>query len=877
MPLTGCKQTKYVPDGKYLLKKNTIAVNKAELTSDELLEIVRQKPNYKTFGMKIKLAAYNAVDSTKVADKRIRKNEQIKIKNQKRKVKEERINTKRIERAKRRGKEWYTHKTIPLKDTVDPRMFFREWLKYKFGESPVIFDSMYYEKSLEQLQVFLRKKGYYYGTVKGDVTYNDKKKAVVKYTVNTGKRYYIDSVYLKTDNESVKNSYLQFLKRGKIESLKNRPLDSDMLDAHRSNVAEQMRNDAYYGFNFSSIDYIADTTVGNYKVHLGVRIGDRMVQSTDHPDSILHIPYRSYLVKDVYFHLQDTILMKGNYKKRLDELNLQPTTAGQMTLIDTLFFQKVKFNRSEKKRRNIPLDIDSLNPQRMAYFYYNGKPFVKPGVIELQNYLERDNYYKQYYQDRSYSRLLQLDVFSSIKPKLVEIQGTNYVDVHYYLVPAKKQYFSFEPKFTNSNGFLGIAASLNYSSKNLFRGAEKLTFSLGGGLESQPPIFNENKVKTAERSFNTFEFEPGVKLELPGLFPLRRAAFTAKRQRAKTILSASFNYQNRQDFERKSFQFSYLWKFYGDETQIFSVGLPTSSVVKYVNINPRGDFEDKLNQLNDAFLKNTYSNQFIWQDWKIVYEYNNSEKKYKKGKANVYYKLSFDPAGNFISLFKKFQKVNDEGQYKILGERYAQFVRLDNEIIYAQPFNKKHSFNMRFLVGGGVPYGNSPTSLPYDYSFSGGGANDNRGWRARTLGPGVYKAYLDPNKTITQVGDVRLGIFAEYRFTMSGMFKGAVFADVGNVWTYKEDINRPGAQITKDFYKQLTVSTGFGLRMDLDFFVIRLDLGLPLFNPAYPTGSQWLFQSRSAYRTEVENAGLDYKKLGRPFKPLLHFGIGYPF
>lgn len=880
--VVGCKQTKYVPDGKYLLKKNSVIADKSELSDDDMADIIRQQPNYKTFGIKLKLAAYNAVDSAKVAEKRILKNEKIRVKNQKIKAKENRINTKRIERAERKGKEWYTKRVIPLKDSVDPRMFFREWVKYKFGEPPVIFDSMYYEKSIEQLNVYLRKRGYYYGDITGEVLYKSNKKATVKYFVHPGKRYYIDTVYVQGTNSSIVGSYEQFIRKGKVESLKGKPLDSDLMDKHRNLVAELMRDESIYDFNFSSIDYEADTTLGNYKVRVGVRFAERRVKLPEYTDSVITVPYRSFLVNDVHFHIVDTIMMKGNYKTSLAERGLPFTTNDNMTLMDTLLFQEIFFNKNEKKRRGIPKDLDTLNIHRVAYFYYNGKMFVRPGIIELQNYLENNNYYKQYYLDRSYTRLLQLDVFSSIKPKLVEIPGTNLLDVHYYLVPAEKQYFSFEPKATNSNGFLGVSASLNYSNRNLFRGAEKLTFTLSGGFESQPPIFDQSvdgqKIKKAGRSFNTFEFEPGVKLDLPGLLPLRRAVYMAKRQRARTILSASWNFQNRDDFSRRSLQFSYLWRFYGAETQIFTIGLPGASVVKYININPSPDFEDKLNQLNDVFLRNTYSDQFIWQDWKITYEYNTTEKKNKRSKSNIYYKVSFDPSGNILSLFKNHQDTNSMGQRTIFGLGYSQFLRLDNEIIYAQPIGKKRSLNMRFLAGAGMPYGNTKTSLPYDYGFFGGGANDNRGWRARALGPGVYKYYLDPTRTATQIGDIRIAAFAEYRFSLGGFFKAAVFSDIGNVWTWKEDINRPGSQFSKDWYKQLAVSGGVGLRIDLDFFVIRLDLGIPLLNPSLPNGSRWIFQSRSEFNKELDSVpGLDLSKVPRPFTPVLHFGIGYPF
>lgn len=879
---SSCKSTKFVPEGKYLLKKNNIIAEKSELAKSDYNEVIKQQPNYKNLGLKFKLMAFNAVDSAKVSDKRIRKNEKLKIKNQKRRIKQKEINEKRIEKARRKGKEWYTKRVIPLKDTLDPSMFFREWLKYKFGEPPVVFDSMYFEKSINQLSIYLRKKGYYYGSVHGDFVYKKNKKAIVNYYIEPGKRYYIDSVYITGPNPSVNGSYENFIKKGKVESLNKKPFDSELLNEHRTVVARLMRDEAFFGFNYSSIDFIADTTKGDYKVTVGIRFLDRMIKAPNSADSFYTVPYDTYVVKDVHFHIIDTLRMKGNYGKRIKKLKVDSFKDGSLTTLDTLVYKKIYFNRSEKKKRGIPVKMDSLNVQRIANFYYNGKMFIKPGIIEAQNYLENDNYYKEYYLERSFTRLLQLDVFSVIKPQLIEIKDSSKVEVHYYLSPAKRQYFSFEPKATNSNGFLGVSLSLNYSNRNLFRGAERLTFTLGGGFESQPPIFDESvngdKIKKAGRSFNTFEIEPGIKLDMPGLIPFRRGPFMAKRQRARTIISTSLNFQKRTDFTRRSFQFGYLWRFYGGETQIFQIGLPAASSIKYVLFEPSDNFKNKLNQLNDVFLFNTYSDQFIWQDWKLTYEYNTSGKKYKKSKANIYFKTSFDPAGSLLSAFNRYLDTTETGQRAIFGLGYSQFLRLDNEIIYAQPIAKKHSFNVHFLAGAGMPFGNSKTSMPYDYSFFGGGANDNRGWRSRSLGPGVYKYYLDPSRTATQVGDIRLAASAEVRFTMGGIFKGAIFTDVGNVWTWNNDVNRPGSQFSKDFYKQLAVSAGVGLRLDFDFFVIRVDLGLPLSNPSLPRGSQWIFQSRQAFRDELDaTPGLDLSKVPKPFIPVLHFGIGYPF
>jgi outer membrane protein assembly factor BamA len=867
-----CKQTKYVPLNKYLVKKNIILVEEAHLEEDKVLEIIRQKPNFKTFGIKMRLWAYNRVDSAAVAEKRFARTISLRQENKQRFERVQRINQRRIDKAYEKGSDLYTEKIIRYKDSVNPKLFFREWFKYKIGEKPIVFDSIPFNKSLEQLNVYLRNKGYYYGSVAGFVDFKERKrKAIVTYTLRPGKQYFIDSVFVESTNQSVMSEYAKFVKMHPDLPLLNQPFDSDYLNEYRNKVAKHMRDNTLYGFSISHINFNADTTAETMSVTLGVVFTDRMVRSALNRDSLVPIKHKTTFVKEVYFHIADTTYFKGNFKNTVEQMGLSLLDQQFVRTLDTFVFAEIKKRNS-----------DQLDKFRMATFLYNGELAIAPEVIEIQNYLEHENVYKEYYLERSYSRLLQLGLFQVIKPVLIEVPGTDSIEVHYYLVPIEKQSVGFEPRATNSNGFLGVAITVNYINNNLFRGAEKLTISLSGGFESQPSVFAANlegdKIKQSGRSFNTFEFGPSVKLELPGLFPTK-VTFLSKRQRPRTVLSTAYNYQLRLDFERHIFQLNYLWKFYVSKTQIFQTGLPFMSIIKIVRIQNKPDFQSKLDLLNDLFLKNAYSNQFIWQDWKLTFEYNNKEKEDKQGNFSFYMNSTFDPAGNTLSMFKNFQDTIDNGQHTIFGIGYSQFARLDNEIIVSNPAGRKKSLHARLQFGGGVPFGNTRTSMPYDYSFFAGGANDNRGWKARALGPGSYKYYLDTNRTATQIGDIRIGTSVEYRFSFGELMKGAFFVDAGNVWTFNEDINRPGSKFSSNWYKEIAVSGGFGLRMDLDFFILRLDFGIPLTNPALPQGARWIFQSRDPYYAEgLEKFGISYKSfMPKPFTPNVHFGIGYPF
>ena len=840
------------------------------MDEDDLVEIIRQKPNFRRFGVKWKLMMFNAVDSANVADKRAVKNQKLREKNRKLRAKEDRINAKRIAKAHRKNREYYTQKIVQLKDTVKPRKFFREWLKYNIGKPPVVFDSIPYNKTIEQLSAFMRSRGYYYSTVSGLVEYSKKRKAKASYSVVTGDRYFIDTVKIDCDNPSVKGTYTKYIRKQEEHPLAGKPFDIEMLDDHRFEVATYMRNSALYGFSPNHIHYEVDTNRQSMTVNLSVIFLDRLIIPEGNPDTLISIPHKTTYIRDVYFHIADTSLYNGNFKGYMGRLDLDVMDGQVIRTIDTL-----RYNEVNKRKSN------ELDPKRAATFVYNGEMFLNPGILEMQNYLESTNYYKEEYGERTYTRLLQLGLFEGIKTKIVEIPGTNKLDVHYYLIPLKKQSFGAEPKATNSNGFLGVSATINYSNRNLFRNGAKLTFAISGGFESQPPVFDETgdgqSAQTSARSFNTFEIGPSIKYEAPGLFPMKITRFS-KRHRPRTVISTAYNFQRRDEFSRGIFQLNYIWQFYVGKHQLFQAGLPGASVIKFVNLEKSPQFESILLGLNDQFLLNSFSDQFVWQDWRFTFEY--SMNKPKKGRTQVYLTSSFDPAGNILSLFDKYLDTLDNGQKKVFGVAYAQFARLDNELIVYQPLGKEHSVNFKINAGAGLPYGNSEKSLPYDYSFFAGGANDNRGWRARSLGPGVYKNYLDTNSTATQIGDVRFGGSFEYRFPFNSLVKGALFFDAGNIWTIREDTNREGGNITKDWYKQLALAAGFGLRFDFDYFIIRLDLGIPLRNPSLPKATQWIFQSNDPYIQELEDEfGSGYETLGLPrrFTPQLHFGIGYPF
>ncbi len=918
--VVGCsfRVARYVPEGRYLLKDNRVTIKGESLDESEVKRVIRQQPNLKAIkflNLKLRLVAFNSIRPEKAEKSRLKRLAKFRNKNTKRLLKQDRINERKMQKAKKKGKTTYFERTLQLKDTITPRLTIRERIKYKFGEAPVIADSFLFEKSKEQLQVYLHQKGYYYDTVTAvmDTLKNRKKqKIIANYTLVTGPRYYIDSFNVVSSNGEVTGAFSKFLKKIRdkndfnehfYEFRKNQkafriPFDKDRLNEYRFVIAKFMRDESLYGFSAQHISYIADTNKADMSVSLNIVFSDRLVEKPEYPDSLVPVRHTSTIVKGVYFHICDTTLFEGNFKDVANSLSLQLKSNDFLPTLDT-FFYNVLYRKVENKddgddkkttyfksevATNLfgkPKDSVELNPFRMATFVYNGDLFVQAGLLEAQNYLEFTNYYKEYYFDRTYNRLLQLGLFSVIKPEIIEIPGTGEVEVHYYLVPAKKQSYSFEPRATNSNGFLGVSAAVNYANKNLFKAGWLTTITLSGGFESQPPVFDETidgqKIQKSGRSFNTFEIGPTLKFDLPGFFPINIAKL-AKRSRPRTILSTAYNYQRRPDFSRGVFQLNFLWKMYIGKTQIVSLGVPGASVIKFVALKKTPEFQARIDKLNDLFLRNAYSDQLIWEDFKFIFDYDNLEREKKVSeKLRFTFNNTLNSAGFILSGGRAYQDVDTNGRRQLFGVAYSQFVLVDTKTIAYYTFSRKRVLALRTLAGIGKPYGNTKTSLPYDYSFFAGGANDNRGFVARALGPGAYKYYLDTNRTATQIGDIRLGASLEFRVG-GGFFKSAFFLDVGNIWTIEEDPNRIGSRISKNWYKELGLAVGYGLRLDFDFFVVRFDLGFPLTNPALSEGSRWVFQTRKHYLEEINQlSDLQKGKLSAPFQPKLNIGIGFPF
>jgi len=259
--------------------------------------------------------------------------------------------------------------------------------------------------------------------------------------------------------------------------------------------------------------------------------------------------------------------------------------------------------------------------------------------------------------------------------------------------------------------------------------------------------------------------------------------------------------------------------------------------------------------LMDPFLKNSYRNHFDFGSGASIYYTTDASPMPKK--SYFYFRWTNDIAGNLLSVFNNSLATDTTGVKMIWNTPYAQYFKTDFTLGYTYRPYSTYAIATRFNVGVGYAYGNSRV-LPFEKLFYAGGANSLRGWQARSVGPGstaIDTTFSIPNQT----GDVKLEFNVEYRFNMFWNFEGALFVDAGNIWTLRSEVGEEeGLFRIKDFYKSMALNWGAGIRLNLDFVILRLDMGIVTYDPykkSWIGPSQWF----------------------KPNTYALQFGVGYPF
>lgn len=467
-------------------------------------------------------------------------------------------------------------------------------------------------------------------------------------------------------------------------------------------------------------------------------------------------------------------------------------------------------------------------------------------VLRNMNTIVPGEIYDEEEVNTTYSRLSALKLFNSVNVSLNPRDSLDIVDCDISLTRSRMQGFKVNLEgSTNSNGLVGVSPQLSYFHKNIFHGGQWLNLSFLGNFQ----------FKSSDRRVRSEEFGVSGSISFPKTLGLPNTLFTGPNI-PRTEVSASFTYQNRPEYTRNmiSTSFGYTGSFSRNRFsyQFFPV---QAKIVRLDHLDPA--FYNTL--AGNPFMRDAYQNHFDLGSSVMLY-YTSCPDLVPRV-SYQYVRFQLDASGNVLSLFNKSMKRDQYGSRMIWGTPYSQYLR--SEVTYGRTAvlgkNGNRAIALRVLGGIGHAYGNSVT-MPFEKQFYSGGANSMRGWQARTLGPG--RASTDTSFVIpSQTGDVKLEVNLEYRFPLFWKLYGALFTDIGNVWTLKATEDAKDSQFRfDDFQNSMASDIGFGIRMDLNFLILRLDLGMKTYDPskgenAYYDVSEWL--SKDSYA--------------------IHFGVGYPF
>lgn len=460
---------------------------------------------------------------------------------------------------------------------------------------------------------------------------------------------------------------------------------------------------------------------------------------------------------------------------------------------------------------------------------------LRPGAL----YDERD-------VNNTYARLSALRIFSGVNMQLTP-RDSEYVDCAISLTQSKTQGFKVNLEgSTNSSGLIGISPQFSYFHKNIFRGGQWLNLGFLGNFQ----------FKSNDRKVHSNELGVTANLSFPEFLGLPNSMFKGALI-PRTEINTSYNYQSRPEYTRNMISGSFGYS--GSLKNFYYQFEPLrAKIVKLYHLDT--DFYETLK--NNLFLRDAYQDHFDAGSSLTAYYTTCSDLNPKV--SYRYVRFQFDVSGNVMSLFNGGMSKDAYGHHLIWGTPYSQYVRaeltLGNTFVFGG--SERQSIAMRFLGGIGKAYGNSQ-SLPLERQFYSGGANSMRGWQARDLGPGRMKG----NKMFSipsQTGDMKLEANLEYRFPMFWKLYGALFTDVGNIWTIREEESEDWnlAKFSmKNFGKSLAANWGLGVRVDLNFLILRLDMGIKMHDPSLARGERWFGPDRW-----FSNDGF-----------AVHFGVGYPF
>ena len=682
------------------------------------------------------------------------------------------------------------------------------------AEYPSIYSELLATETAKSMEYFLDKKGYYHAQVRFETSIKNKQ-AVVTYIVNPKRLFTVDTITFISKDTAIQ-CILNDISPATLFK-KGNPVSNQLYEEEKQRIRTHLRNVGYRNFYVNYFDQLIFSTDTSKIAQLTLSLKVFPIN-----DSTFH---KTYQVGDIYVH--------PYYNPQKEERYLKDS------VINGIHFMLPK----EKKYE------------------------VRSDVIACRIFLKKGALYSQKDYNKTIQNLGTLGIFkfANIDEKIIN-DTTASIDFNIYLPANQRRSVGGNLEYKNttslnsvSNSNLnGIETSLSYQDKNAFGGSELFNASLRFGLQ-----VGRN---TAGSFIDNYDISPQFDLSIPkfrDLFGFVRLMnnigvfgdkfYGSLLENANTKLTLGLNWTQRRDFWtyfsadislgyeiQKNPNRRYFIKQFG--INIFQPTIePGSSGAEAFEDNPFLERTFNQDQLFTGLLFREFGFSFAGRNarkssnWRL---FLNSE-------VSGLEALATNAVAN------QFRTENRD-TFSLAGLAFAQYGRLDIDAQYFKFLRPTRSFAFRLNGGIAFPFGTSE-DVPYVKQFFAGGPNSIRAWRIRELGPGSYRdpstfpSYQKNATPFYQTGDFKFIFSAEYRFLLlqssSFDFEGTIFLDGGNVWTLKEDIDRPGSQLSTRFWREIALGTGFGINVDFKYFILRLDLGYKLRNPyPNPNGTYWAIQ-----------------------------------
>ncbi|MGG5507831.1 MULTISPECIES: BamA/TamA family outer membrane protein [unclassified Myroides] len=675
----------------------------------------------------------------------------------------------------------------------------RRWFRNSLGEPPVLFKQVDMEHNQAILTNRMENEGYFNVQVEYDTLKISEKKKGALYSIRPGSQFTINEVTFLNDSTPLQQEiYDAGVRWTRLK--KDRPYNLEQIKEERVRFDNYVKNKGYFYFSPDNLLVQVDSTVGNHQVNLFVKVKeDTPVLAT-----------KAYTINKVYV-FSDYSLAETNVKRDIE-------------------------TAQEHK------GIEVIDPKKK----------FKPSIYDRTIYLEEGEIYNRNDHNLSLNRLVNLGVFKYVKNQFELVDSVNNkLDAYYFLTPDNPKSIRVELLGkTNSASYNGAELNVNWSHKNIFKGAELFSVSAYGGADFQMSSKNKgyNMYKAGLEASLTWPrlIAPGNFHSSSGYIPRTRATLGGEyleRSQLYSLISVKGTW-------------GYLWKENARKEHQFN-----ALEVNYVSPQNVTDLY-KETAVGNPSMERVIEKQLIFGPT-YTYTYTNTMNQFKK--HTFYYRGGLDFSGNITGLLMG-AKVDDDKEKAILGVPFSQYFKTEHDFRHYLKLSKTAQFVSRIHAGIGYAYGNSK-NLPYTKQFYVGGSNSLRAFRARTLGPGSFNPNTFDAKFIPdQSGDLLFEFNFEYRKKLVSIIHGALFLDGGNIWNLNEVSDRPGGKISGDFYKEIALGAGAGLRFDVTFLVVRFDFAFPLRVPFNEPGERWVVK-------DINFGSGKWRKDNLMF----NLAIGYPF